>query len=126
MNDEVKAKVRETFNRSRIAVYHNEKNQDAFLRAAAGVIRVAQKALRNNRYQLDRPKLESGQRFDSHETNHSKFIVSNLTGSWLKIFAKYPSGRVNSVFYNVVNDLLSALGKEPLGQAALRTMLGKN
>ena len=38
MNDEVRDKVRATFNQSRLAVYRDEDNQKAFLRAADGVV----------------------------------------------------------------------------------------
>jgi len=45
-----KKKVRQAFNQSRIAVYHDEKRQEAFLRATAGVLRIAQITREDNRF----------------------------------------------------------------------------
>ena len=126
MNDEVKAKVCETFSRSRLAVYRDEKNQKAFLRAAAGVLRVVQCAPVYDHLHPDWPKLKTGQRFDSPKTNASKVIVSNLIGSWVKVFGRIPSGKKNSVFFNVINDLLTSLDQETLGEAALKSMMPRN
>ena len=127
MNDEVKKKVRATFNNSRLAVYRDEQNQQAFLRAAEGLWRVIRRVPKPNREGVDWPKLKPGQRFDKHEDNIARLLVQNLTMPWNDIFGRFPSGKPNSVFYSVVNDMLASLGQNEVGEAALKSMIsGRN
>lgn len=119
------------FNERRNRVFHDPDKQAAFMRLLDGIISFAN--VTRNGLSLndpDHPKLKPGERHDAHEINMAKLIARNIAVQFEQTFQTPASGKENSVFFQLVNEILGQMKLETedgrpvqLGKDVLKTAL---
>jgi hypothetical protein len=119
------------FNQRRANVFHDENRQVEFLRLLDGVLAFVNVTREvQGRYDNDHPKLKPGERHDAHEINMARLIAASIAQPFERIFETPASGKENSVFFQLVNQILHQIelktedGRQlQLGRDALKTTL---